>query len=75
MNGPLIIVPQPIPPGVRVQEGEHTPRPTCDRCQRTSSERNPIMLSQRRAWTPEHHDAGRRDAICYECRLAMKGRY
>jgi hypothetical protein len=71
----LIIVPQPIPPGQRVSVGEKTQYPTCDRCLRTSSDRNPVMLDTRKSWQVDHHSHGRRDAICYECRLAMKGRY
>ena len=72
--GPLIIVPKMIPPGQKVHVGQKTAFPTCDRCWRTSSERNPVMLSERKSWKCGE-PLGRRDAICYECRLAMKGRY
>lgn len=75
MSGPTIIIPQPIPPGARVARGARYERPACDRCRRESTDRNPVMLTERKAWTPEHHNSGRHDAICYECRLAMKGRY
>lgn len=71
--GPLIIVPRPIPTGVRMQSGEIPRRPVCDRCRRQESDRNPVLLSTRNPWTVESQL--RRDAICYECRLAMKGRY
>ena len=73
MNGPLIIIPQMIPPGQRVYRGQRTSFPTCDRCHRESSDRNPVMLDERKPWDvngiPE-----RRDAVCYECRLALQGR-
>lgn len=73
--GPMILIPRPIPPGHQVQTGDKTAFPTCDRCRRTSSDRNPVMLTERKSWTPEHYDRKRSDAICYECRLAMMGRY
>jgi hypothetical protein len=72
--GPLIIVPKMIPPGQRVEVGQKTAMPNCDRCRRTSTERNPVMLSDRKAWT-SGEAYGRKDAICHECRLALKGRY
>lgn len=71
--GPLIIVPQIIPPGRRVEAGERTARPNCDRCRRTSSERNPVWGTIRKSW--KAGEIQRRDYVCYECRLAMKGRY
>lgn len=76
---PLILVPQPIPPGQRVEHGsgERNQFPTCDRCLRTSSDRNPVMLTERKSHWQRELGRGhtRRDAICYECRLAMRGRY
>ena len=73
MNSPMILIPKMIPPGRRVELGEKTPRPNCDRCRRTSTDRNPLWLTSRKPWdvkgVPE-----RRDAICYECRLALQGR-
>lgn len=73
MNGsPLIIVPKMIPPGRRVEVGERTARPNCDRCRRTSTERNPVMGTKRKSW--KVGEIERRDYICYECRLALKGR-
>lgn len=74
---PLILVPQPIPPGPRVNVGDRPPYPTCDRCRRTSSDMNPVMLTERPSHRQDEIARGytRRDAICYECRLAMRGRY
>ena len=71
-----IIVPRPIPPGQKVDVGRKYQYPACDRCLRESSERNPVLLSPER---PSHdfHEAlrgqMRRDALCSECRLALKG--
>lgn len=70
----LILVPKPIPPGQRVEVGDRTHYPTCDRCMRTSSDRNPVMLTERKShWQKESARGNtRRDAICAECRELMK---
>lgn len=79
IQAPTIIIPKMVPPGVKVQPGQATTAPTCDRCERTATPRNPVMLSSRREWTiteAGHRaptNAVRRDAICYECRLVLKG--
>ncbi len=80
MNGaPTILIPKMIPPGVRVRTGQRAMAPTCDRCRRTATPMNPVMLSERKEWTMTaagHRaptNAVRRDAICYECRLILKG--
>ena len=79
MNGaPTIIIPQMVPPGVRVRPGQQTMAPTCDRCRRTATQRNPVMLSKRKEWTitaaghRSPDSEARRDAICYECRLILR---
>lgn len=75
---PMILIPRPVPAGEQVQTGKQYEFPTCDRCRRESSERNPVMLSARKTWDQRELARAdrfkRRDAICYECRLAMKGR-
>ena len=71
-----IVVPKMIPPGQKVDIGRRYQFPTCDRCLRESSERNPVILSKGR---PSHdfrealRGFERRDAICFECRLLLKG--
>lgn len=74
MNSPLIIIPKLIPPGPKAQYGVMPKMPTCERCWRPSTERNPIFLTERPSWTGDRVGM-RRDAICNECRLAMKGHF
>ena len=71
-----IVIPRPVPDGYRVQVGERTHFPTCDRCLRTSSERNPVLLSDPRPSMSSREFARgvpRRDALCHDCRLLLKG--
>ena len=71
-----IVVPKMIPPGQKVDVGQHYQFPTCDRCLRESSDRNPVILSKGRP-SQDFREAirgvTRRDAICVECRLLLKG--
>jgi len=71
-----IIVPKMIPPGQRVDIGRRYQYPACDRCLRESSDRNPVLLSPKRP-SLDFREAikgrMRRDALCAECRLALKG--
>lgn len=74
MNGPLIIVPKMMPPGERVEQGQKTPMPNCDRCRRTVTRGNPIVvLAERPAWGP-NGPLIRRDAICRECQFILEGK-
>lgn len=74
MSGPLILIPAPIPQGPRVMQGDATTYPSCDRCHREGSDRNPVWLTKRRSWSAETFADIRYDAICHDCRLALKGR-
>lgn len=76
MQAPLIIIPKPMPAGYRFAEGETPPAPTCDRCRRSASDRNPVWLDERESWDQwERMMRPRRyNALCFECRLALKGR-
>jgi hypothetical protein len=74
LSSPLIVIPKMIPAGERVKPGQKTNRPTCDRCMRLATDRNPVMLSDRKAWAYSGQRNDRKDAICYECRLILKGR-
>ena len=71
-----IVVPKMIPPGQKVDIGRRYQFPACDRCLRESSDRNPVILS---AGRPSHdfreaiRGVERRDALCVECRLLLKG--
>jgi hypothetical protein len=71
-----IIIPKPIPPGEKVQVGQGYQFPTCDRCLRESSDRNPVILSGPRP-SEDFREAlrgvTRRNALCVECRLYLKG--
>lgn len=67
-----IIVPKMVPPGERVQIGQRTSMPTCERCMRSATERNPISLMERPAWGPKGPRL-RKDALCFECRMILKG--
>ncbi len=75
MNGPLILIPRPMPPGRRVEVGEHTTRPTCDRCLRTSTPENPVSLVPRPSSLQSEFARliARRDALCRECRDIFRG--
>ena len=73
-----IIVPKPVPDGEKVVIGQKYAFPTCDRCLRESSDRNPVILSGLRP-SQDFREAikkgvCRRDALCYECRLHLSGR-
>jgi hypothetical protein len=69
-----IIIPAPVPPGAKHQEGEALSGPICDRCKRTTTERNPILLDQRPSEILSEALAGkfRCDALCVECRESMR---
>lgn len=78
VSGPLIIIPKPIPPGRRAEYLEKTHFPTCDRCQREGSERNPVILGNARPSMLQSEKARgvtRRDAVCVECRDLLKRRH
>ena len=71
-----IVVPKMVPPGQRVDVGRRYQFPACDRCLRESNDRNPVILSGVRP-SMDFREAlkgvERRDALCAECRHALKG--
>jgi len=64
-----------VTPDKRAEMGMRPKSPVCQRCNRETTERNPIFAAPRQGWNPFAKDFNRQfDFICVECRERLKRR-
>ena len=64
-----------VTPDKRAEMGMRPRMPICQRCNRETTERNPIFATQRPTWNPFDRDPIRNfDFVCVECRELLKRR-
>jgi hypothetical protein len=64
-----------VDPDKRAEMGMRPSMPLCQRCNRETTERNPIFAAPRKTWNPFERNQYRHfDFICVECRELLKRR-